>query len=142
MAAIEVAMAAAITAIAAAMAATIRAAAIVDPRAPISLSGEGENLRSAACGSNQLSWQDSRRRGDVAAISARDLHAIARFAITVVLLLALALWNLPEFQKWGRHDRNSQALAPIEQECEYQAQKVAARNGRDNDLETLRRCSR
>jgi hypothetical protein len=67
---------------------------------------------------------------------------MARFAITVLLLLGLALWNLPEFQEMGRHDRNSEALAQIEQECEYQAQKVATRDSRDNDFETLRRCSR
>lgn len=52
-------------------------------------------------------------------------YPMARFAITVLLLLALTLWNLPEFSKWGRHERTGDAVARSEQDCEDQAPKVA-----------------
>ena len=35
---------------------------------------------------------------------------MVRFAIMLLLLAALALWNLPEFRTWGRNDRRDEAL--------------------------------
>ena len=46
-----------------------------------------------------------------------NVSAMARFAITVLLSLGLVLWNLPEFQRWGRRDRNTETLARSEHEC-------------------------
>jgi hypothetical protein len=61
---------------------------------------------------------------------------MVRFAITVLLLVALALWNLPEFREWGRYDRNSEALAQSDQECRYQAQRVAVHDSGNNNLKS------
>jgi hypothetical protein len=35
---------------------------------------------------------------------------MVRFTITLVLSVALVLWNLPEFETWGRNDHRDKAL--------------------------------
>lgn len=54
-----------------------------------------------------------------------SMRDMIRFTVTLLLLLALAFWSLPEFEKWGRHDRD-EAMMQFQRECEYQVHKVAS----------------
>ena len=71
---------------------------------------------------------------NAASAAVHSLCVMARFAITVLLLLVLTLWSLPEFSKWGRHERTSDAIARSKQDCEDQAQKVAATDAKEESF--------
>jgi hypothetical protein len=58
---------------------------------------------------------------------------MVRFTIAVILLTALALWNLPEFEKWGRHE-DAETFSQAEQECKTPARKVVASRGRGDGI--------
>jgi hypothetical protein len=68
-------------------------------------------------------------------VSVGSIEIMVRFTITVILLIALALWNLPEFEKWGRHE-DAESFSQAEQECKYPARKVVARGRGDTIVQS------